>query len=90
MIALIRIMAFLWLWVLVGAHRRAGRQLSLDAIENQLRSRMLQILNKSNPSDVQLELGKLQSELLARGAWPHLLCFAYEFTYQHATDMMLW
>jgi len=55
--------------LLVGAHRRAGRQLSLDAIENQLRSRMLQILNKSNQHDVELELDKLQSELLARGGW---------------------
>jgi len=45
----------------------AGRQLSLDAIENQLRSRMLQILNKTNTNDVELELDKLQSELLARG-----------------------
>ena len=66
----------MWLWVLLGAHRRAGRQLSLDAIENQLRARMLQILNKSNPSDVELELGKLQSELLARGGW---LAFAVCF-----------
>jgi len=37
---------------------------------------MLQILNKSNPSDVELELGKLQSELLARGGW---LAFAVCF-----------
>jgi len=51
----------------IGAHTRASRQLSLDAIENQLRSRMLRILNKSNPQDVELELDKLQSELLARG-----------------------
>lgn len=51
----------------IGGHRMAGRQLSLDAIENQLRSRMLQILNKTNTNDVELELDKLQSELLARG-----------------------
>ena len=51
----------------LGAHRRAGRQLSLDALENQLRSRVLQILNKSNQHDMDLELDKLQSEILARG-----------------------
>lgn len=60
--------------VLVGAHRRASRQLSLDAIENQLRSlRMLQILNKSN-HDIQLEVDKLQSELLARGRLACISC----------------
>lgn len=84
--------ALLCLWVLLGAHRRAGRQLSLDAIENQLRSRMLQILNKSNPSDVEIELGKLQSELLARGRWPaYSMYFARELTHHLASDvMMLW
>ena len=54
--------------VLSGAQRRAvGRQLSLDAIESQLRSRMMHILNKSNQQDVDLELDRLQTELLARG-----------------------
>jgi len=58
----------MWLLVaLAGAHRRASRQLSLDTIENQLRSRMQQILNKSSQQDAELELDKLQSELLARG-----------------------
>jgi len=33
---------------------------------------MLQILNKSNQHDMNLELDKLQSELLARGAWPNI------------------
>jgi len=62
------------LCLVAGAHRRASRQLSLDAIENQLRSRMLQILNKSNQHDVELELDKLQSELVARGQWAACLC----------------
>jgi hypothetical protein len=53
--------------LILGAHRSTTRQLSLDAVDEHLRLRMLQILNKSSRHEMEEELQKLRIELSAKG-----------------------
>ena len=60
-----------WSWCILssttGCRSSASPEIPLDVVEDRLRYRMLQVLNKSNPREVEEELQKLQAELNARG-----------------------
>jgi len=51
---------------------------------------MWQILSKPNPNDVELELDKLQSEMLARGGWPLVLSVCYRLTVVNMILTVTW
>jgi hypothetical protein len=52
-----------------GGNHCATRQLSLDVADEQLRHRMLEILNKPSRHEMEEELLKLRLELSAKGSF---------------------